>query len=603
MITKVINVNLHQPIYERLTAKQGDIASRYLLFHLLDGDKPFDLSNRTVRVYAIKPDKTEIFNDLTINDASKGYCTLELTSQCLASAGVVKMELYISESGKVLTSIPFELEVIACINTANGVASTNEFSALEAALGSLQDYNNLRREIVQARKGYGTVGRRLDNFDSQLEQIDNNINDVKTEVIYSSYLVKALVTITDDDCHPLFLTRVKPVLEANNVKCSLCVPTSQVGLSGTMTLEQLLSLQEEGYEILSHGHNGILMNMSSTSEMENDLKMARQYFKENGLDDKDILIYNGGNYNTDIGREVKRVARKYYKYAFNNFGTNAPYVDNFMIGRTDFNAKDLATLKTEVDNAIKYRAYLVLMVHSWQETFDANKLEQLIKYIQSKSIDIVPASEGVKLKANYIDYGDRDIYGGTKIDANGKMTSNFLTLDASTANRQIYDFPYGKSTFYVNSYVYGFTPIPSGLKDYSWSGYPCIVDVIRTGLDSCEQVLTLRYTKRIRYTRNWSTSSNNWTEWSSEFSHINIDSMANTDILKNISNYDKNVVTEFRVAGGSNTPNSKAGVIQVHRMGDDTYSYMEFTPYDEATKYKASWNAGTSTWNSWIKYA
>ena len=172
MITKVINVNLHQPIYERLTAKQGDIASRYLLFHLLDGDKPFDLSNKTVRVYAIKPDKTEIFNDLTINDASKGYCTLELTSQCLAAAGVVKMELYISESGKVLTSIPFELEVIACINTANGVISTNEFSALETALGSLQDYDNLRSEIIQARKGCTTVGKRFDNFDSQLNSID-----------------------------------------------------------------------------------------------------------------------------------------------------------------------------------------------------------------------------------------------------------------------------------------------------------------------------------------------------------------------------------------------------------------------------------------------
>ena len=169
MITKVINVNLHQPIYERLTAKQGDIASRYLLFHLLDGDKPFDLSNRTVRVYAIKPDKTEIFNDLTINDASKGYCTLELTSQCLAEAGIVKMELYISQSGKVLTSIPFELEVIKCINTANSIVSTNEFSALEVALSSLQDYNNLRSEIIQARKGHATVGGRLDNFDSQLD--------------------------------------------------------------------------------------------------------------------------------------------------------------------------------------------------------------------------------------------------------------------------------------------------------------------------------------------------------------------------------------------------------------------------------------------------
>ena len=167
MITKVVNVNLHQPIYERLTAKQGDIASRYLLFHLLDGDKPFDLTGKSVRVYARKPDKTEIFNDLIINDGTKGYCTLELTSQCLASAGVVKMELYISESGKVLTSIPFELEVIPCINTANSVTSTNEFSALEVALSSLQDYDNLRSEIVQARKGHETVGKRMDDMTKQ----------------------------------------------------------------------------------------------------------------------------------------------------------------------------------------------------------------------------------------------------------------------------------------------------------------------------------------------------------------------------------------------------------------------------------------------------
>ena len=169
MITKVINVNLHQPIYERLTAKQGDIASRYLLFHLLDGDKPFDLSNRTVRVYAIKPDKTEIFNDLTINDASKGYCTLELTSQCLASAGVVKMELYISESGKVLTSIPFELEVIKCINTTDSIISTNEFTALTNGLASLSEYDNYKNEIAEARHGFTTLGKRLGNFDSQLD--------------------------------------------------------------------------------------------------------------------------------------------------------------------------------------------------------------------------------------------------------------------------------------------------------------------------------------------------------------------------------------------------------------------------------------------------
>ena len=202
MITKVINVNLHQPIYEKLTAKQGDIASRYLLFHLLDGDKPFDLTGRSVRVYARKPDKTEIFNDLIINDETKGYCTLELTSQCLAEAGIVKMELYISQSGKVLTSIPFDLEVIGCINTINAIVSTNEFSALEAALGSLQGFDNFKREIIDARNGYRTLGKRLYNIDVRLDTKATN-EDLAVERSRIDALTKVQVGETEGNAELL----------------------------------------------------------------------------------------------------------------------------------------------------------------------------------------------------------------------------------------------------------------------------------------------------------------------------------------------------------------------------------------------------------------
>lgn len=574
-----LNIDLDKKIHTKLKAKQGDSKSRYILVNLISNSTYYDLSDCAVKIYGIKKDKTIFFNHATVTNAKQGRFEIELTNQALAVPGEIEIQILIlGTNQEKLTTFSFFIDVNKTIIDDAAIESTNEFTALTEALSSVQ------------------------NIDNRFREVDEQFNTIESEKTYSSYLNKALVTIIDDDCHPLFLTRVKPVLEANNVKCSLCVPASQVGLSGTMTLEQLISLQNEGYEILSHGHNGILMNMPSTSEMDNDLKLAKQYFKENGLDDKNILIYNGGNYNTDAGREVKRIARQYYKYAFNNFGSNAPYIDNFMIGRTDFNAKDLTTLKNEVDNAIKYRSYLVLMLHSWQDTFDSDKLDQLIKYIQSKSIDIVLASEGVKLKANYIDYGDRDIYGGTKIDSNGKLTANFITLDASNVNRNVYDYPYGRSTVYVSGYIAGFTPIPSGLKDYSWAGYPCIIEVTRTGLDSCEQVLTLRYLKRIRYTRNWSTSTNNWTEWIPEFSYINVDVMANADILKNISNYDKNVVTEFRVAAGVNTPESKAGIIQVHRLADDAYSYMEFVTYDEAKKYKSKWNAGTNKWDEWTLY-
>ena len=202
MITKVINVNLHQPIYEKLTAKRGDIASRYLLFHLLDGDKPFDLTNRSVRVYAVKPDKTVIFNDLTINDRTKGYCTLELTSQCLALAGTVKMELYILESDKVLTSIPFRLQVIDCINTDDSIVSTNEFTALTKGLSSLSEYDNYKNEIAEARNGFTTLGKRLYNIDVRLDTKATN-EDLAIERSRIDLLTKVPVGDTEGNAELL----------------------------------------------------------------------------------------------------------------------------------------------------------------------------------------------------------------------------------------------------------------------------------------------------------------------------------------------------------------------------------------------------------------
>ena len=267
MITKVINVNLHQPIYERLTAKQGDIASRYLLFHLLDGDKPFDLNNRTVRVYAIKPDKTEIFNNLVINDKTKGYCTLELTSQCLAEAGIVKMELYITEFGKVLTSIPFDLEVIKRINTANSIVSTNEFSALEAALRSLQDFDDIKSEIIEARGSENSLGDRINlvesdvsNLNSEVDRINASFNIVdKNGDIFSLYNSvpqgSVIYVLGEIDCLSKKLILNKPI--------------KIVGLSKDATLKNIsIDIQSSdvflsNFKIKTTMDNGVACNSGS----------------------------------------------------------------------------------------------------------------------------------------------------------------------------------------------------------------------------------------------------------------------------------------------------------------------------------------------------
>ena len=166
MNTKIIKLDINNKMYETITAKQGDTESRFLLFHLFDSSLPFDLTEKSVRVYGIKPDETKIFNDLVINDVKKGYCTLELTNQMLAISGLVKLELVIYSGNKKLSSIPFVLNVISSLNSDDAVVSTNEFTALMNGLAALSEYDIYKSNAKQVPG----IKEEVSNLSSQLEQ-------------------------------------------------------------------------------------------------------------------------------------------------------------------------------------------------------------------------------------------------------------------------------------------------------------------------------------------------------------------------------------------------------------------------------------------------
>lgn len=179
MNTKIIKLDINNKMYETITAKQGDTKSRFLLFNLLDGSIPFSLENRSVRVYAVKPDRTEVFNDLIITDAAKGYCILELTTQMLAVAGTVRLELMVIEEDKKLTSNIFYMDVKESINSEKAVVSTNEFTALMNGLAALSEYDIYKSNAKQVPG----IKEEVSNLSSQLEHIANlNINVISPPI-------------------------------------------------------------------------------------------------------------------------------------------------------------------------------------------------------------------------------------------------------------------------------------------------------------------------------------------------------------------------------------------------------------------------------------
>ena len=182
MNTRIIKLDINKKLYETITAKQGDTGSRFLLFHIFDSSLPFDLTGKSVRVYGIKPDDKKIFNDLVINDAKKGYCTLELTNQILSVAGLVKLELVIYNGNKKLSSIPFVLNVISSLNSEDAVVSTNEFTVLMNGLAALSEYDTYKSNAKQVP----VIKEEVSNLSAQLEHKANEVDlDVERKRIDS----------------------------------------------------------------------------------------------------------------------------------------------------------------------------------------------------------------------------------------------------------------------------------------------------------------------------------------------------------------------------------------------------------------------------------
>lgn len=199
MNTKIIKLDINKKMYETISAKQGDTESRFLLFHLFDSSLPFDLTEKSVRVYGIKPDEKKIFNDLVINDAKKGYCTLELTNQMLSVAGLVKLELVIYKGSKKLSSIPFVLNVISSLNSEDAIVSTNEFTALMNGLSALSEYDTYKSNAKQVPVIKEEVSNLSAQLDNKASKADMNAMQEDFQTAISSQIPESTVKNTIDN--------------------------------------------------------------------------------------------------------------------------------------------------------------------------------------------------------------------------------------------------------------------------------------------------------------------------------------------------------------------------------------------------------------------
>lgn len=137
-----LTMDINKRTQQTITANVGEVGSRFVKIKLMDNDKPMDLTGVNAYIYALKSDNTKIFNTVEIEDAKNGTILAEITSQLLVTVGSIKLTLVLLEGSNKLGSKEFTLNVDDSMLNDEVVESTNEFTALTRALGSVQNIDN-----------------------------------------------------------------------------------------------------------------------------------------------------------------------------------------------------------------------------------------------------------------------------------------------------------------------------------------------------------------------------------------------------------------------------------------------------------------------------
>ena len=116
-----------------ITAKQGEASGRKITFSLNEGRLPYKVPSGVTAVFrAKKPSGAVLYNTCTVT--ADGNVEYIITTQTVAEVGKLPCELQLSQDGKVIFSPNFTLLVYKNLSVDSEVESSDEFTALQAAI-------------------------------------------------------------------------------------------------------------------------------------------------------------------------------------------------------------------------------------------------------------------------------------------------------------------------------------------------------------------------------------------------------------------------------------------------------------------------------------
>jgi peptidoglycan/xylan/chitin deacetylase (PgdA/CDA1 family) len=293
------------------------------------------------------------------------------------------------------------------------------------------------RRSKYANDAKDTVGiaSQVESLSSSLAQIPNQIPvPLKAKLNQDR---KTMFTFIDDDGTAEFLTRVKPVLDANGLKCTLAINPGLVGTTqGSqvyMTWEQLQTLQSEGFEIVNHGWVHQDPATLTDAQLLANYELEKAAFIAHGFANYDYFVYPGSM--DWRNQELKDRLRKIYKcsYAITDYANqpNLPF-DAYAIMRLQ--SHFIQATKDYTDMVVDNKGYLVLFTHAYDQTVNLTNMDNNLKYILNMGSDVTYAKVKDMID-NYktvidLGHGTGDYF---YLDKNGNVDFSIAGVSAAEA--------------------------------------------------------------------------------------------------------------------------------------------------------------------------
>lgn len=263
--------------------------------------------------------------------------------------------------------------------------------------------------------------------DAELKFSKHILNFIGTllgrKIKFTTKTPQPLVTMIFDDSFITHYTRMKALFAAQGEVACPAIVTDQVGTGGYMSWAQIIELQAAGWEIMSHTKTHPDLSGLTEAQVRAEFELSDVAFRANGLRVQN-LAYPFNLYN----EQVRRIAREYFRSAR---GGSLGYPNFDVINTYELegnNAEDhtkLAEYQALVDTAETNEQWLIFYFHTTDDD-DETMINNLIDYIQGKSIDIVTVNQALDLMENQI-----DIASGLAIGERGLKTDRNILLNAN----------------------------------------------------------------------------------------------------------------------------------------------------------------------------